>query len=60
MVNKKVAISTNNESDGDEDAIIEMCVVMDDLRHHNENLKDNELHIQQHQVGMANTLIPYP
>lgn len=49
MVNNKATTLDNDESDNEENVVVEMLVVMDDLRCHNQTLEDNVLHIEQRQ-----------
>lgn len=41
MVNKGVAILTNNSSNDDQGTRAEICVAKDNLHRHNQTLKDN-------------------
>lgn len=47
MVNKKVEIPDNDESNDDEDPMAETCASIDNIKHKDLSLEDNVLHIQQ-------------
>lgn len=55
MVNKKAAILTSEESEGEESSIVEMQATMDDLRCQNQASEDNVLHIKQRQQKVEPT-----